>query len=105
MSLARFCARKSIQRRIITPGTGELSQVNIELGLAEATTIDKTAGGVIDALKFSLGDNVLLDLLLEGSVIISRSELLDDSLEDKGAITSPGIPVYFASLLATVADT
>ena len=82
--MARICR--------LTPATGVGAQVDIELGFTQARAIREGSRGVGDTLKLGLGCNVLLDALLEPSVVLVH-EPVDNILEDKSSISSPGVKV------------
>lgn len=76
----------------LTPATGVGLQVDEELGFAQARAIRQGSRGVGDALEPGLGDDELLDALLQRSVVLV-DEPVDNILEDKSSISSPGIKV------------
>lgn len=82
--MARICR--------LTPATSVGAQVDIELGFTKARAIREGSRRVGDALKLGLRCNVLLDALLEPSVVLVH-EPVDNILEDKSSISSPGIKV------------
>lgn len=78
----------------LTPSTSELGQVNVEFSFSKTASINKATRRIVHTLELRLGHNILLDLLLQRSIVISGSELLNHRLEDKGTVASPGIPVF-----------
>ena len=76
-----------------TPFTGELLEVDHELGLTETGTVGEGTRRVADALKLGLGSSIGLNGVLKSGVVIV-GESVDDKLLDKGGVASPGVPVY-----------
>lgn len=65
----------------LTPSTGELRKVHLELGLSKALAIAKRAGWVGDALELSLRGNIILNMALQfGAVLVVES--VHDAFED-----------------------
>ena len=75
------------------PFTGELLEVDHELGLTKTGTVGEGTGRVANALKLGLRSSISLDGALKSGVVFV-GELVDDKLLDKGGVTSPGVPVY-----------
>lgn len=81
-----------------SPVTGELRQVDHELGLSKSSATREITRGVRDALDLGLGHNVVLNLSLKCRVV-AVSKRLNDAPEDQGTVSSPGVPVCFVSIL------
>ena len=77
----------------LTPSTSELGQVNVEFGFPKTASINEATRRIVHTLELRLGHDILLDLLLQRSIVIPRCELLNHRLEDKGTVASPSIPV------------
>lgn len=66
----------------LTPGTGKLGQVDMELGLAEPAAVGQATRRIRHALKLGLRNDVLLDGLLQAGVVLVGGKVLDERLED-----------------------
>lgn len=95
----------SSQRRTIalraTPRSCECCEVDVELGLAKTASLG-TTGWVGDALEFSLGRDVFVDLALKR--LVSVDEALNQDFVRQRGISGPCVPVWKASQ-STIFDT
>lgn len=77
---------------VLTPGTSESILVCQELWFREARPIAQGSGRVGNALLFSLGGDVLLNMLLQvGIVLVSKA--INYAFEYEGTISCPGVEI------------
>jgi hypothetical protein len=75
------------------PIAGVLCEVDIELGLPESSSVGQTSRGIRNTLDLGLCHDEVLDLALEGSVVVVGEGLYDAS-EDQSTVTGPGKVVW-----------
>lgn len=81
-------------RMVLTPTASERAQINLVLGFSQARTVRERARRVGNSLQLGLRGNVLLNLLLQASVVLV-DEPVYDILKDKGSISSPSEEIYY----------